>query len=610
MVDNPDALWAEDDETPGAATARKAGHALMRDGNFEDATHKFQQAAEAALSAIEKGDILVDLADCLFKMKKWDDCIRASTQALGVNQGFGKALLRRAKAQDKLGNLSEALRDAADARKDPDSRGRADAYTKDLRQRKERGLDGARPEEAAREKRKRSRPTKPRAQPIGPHLSIGKQYSNDIARPSVGQFLNGPSSLDQKLERLAKYSPTSLDLQQKDILLPTEGLFSRVDFAHPTGWASPQQSSEMPPPPGKKDLRLLSDMDKRVMCDDDLPKEVLEGEKKKRRLTENTEAWAREAFGLQLPQLVTNVLTDKSNAVVGFHAAEKNLQREEPRELNPEDLTAKVDESFADAKKPPVHPDPAKRDLKPKRILSIVPDSELWPNTYQQILFDELPPKRDRENDLLLKTVPHPRITCFGYFSAPQAGEVDSSTYRLAQNYIWDNRGGFTRSAQIHEGEAMLWRYPKEQEGGESGAGQPSQPPAIRFSYVPTLMRLKKQKAARLDITLDLQSLSVVHRNPSEQEQAEEAKKMRVIEEDEEEEAQDENEEERTTETGAKGSDIVSARGSEESQLSPLQLPPLSEAVPPAKTLEPPSTTSEVETPKTPVSPTDRKSVV
>mmetsp|Transcript_21696 Transcript_21696/g.38126 ORF Transcript_21696/g.38126 Transcript_21696/m.38126 type:complete len:555 (-) Transcript_21696:69-1733(-) len=529
-------------DTGDAEESRKRAFALMTDGQYDAAAVEYDQAAQSATNDKDKCAILTNLAQCYFKLDKYMECIQATTEALAVNSGYGQALYRRSKARQKLGMTSEALQDAMAARKDKDTRAKADTWMNALKQHRSKGT-------AAHERRpKRPRPVASTAKSSAgsaAHLSIGIQYNNQIRRPLVAQFLSDSDNVMDLAGRHGLYQPTTLDLEHKPLLLHQQGLLSRVDWFDPDGYGVPQEAGSMPPPPGKKDLQLLSDHDQKVMRDDDLPAEVVEAEAKKRRLDEPTEAWAREAFGLQLPQLLSNVLTERNNAVVGFHSAEKNLQRSEPEQIAAEDLTKRVEKTFADAKETPVHP--KKKELKPKRILSIVPDSILWTNKYQQILFDELPPKEVRDNDLLLKTVPTPRVTCFGYFSAPQAGEADG-TYRLGQNYIWDNRGGYTRSVQFEEFESMLLSYPKEQEHDEHGEDEQPED-SICFSFVPTVMRLKKQKAARLDLKLDLQSLSVVHRNPSQQEVEEETKKMRPLtgDEDPEEESTEISSQERAS---------------------------------------------------------------
>ena len=51
----------------------------------------------------------------------------------------------------------------------------------------------------------------------------------------------------------------------------------------------------------------------------------------------------------------------------------------------------------------------------------------------------------------------------------------------------------------------------------------------VRFVSVPPRMRLKKQKASRLDINLETQSLSVKYRDANESEATEEREKMVIV---------------------------------------------------------------------------------
>jgi hypothetical protein len=268
----------------------------------------------------------------------------------------------------------------------------------------------------------------------------------------------------------------------------------------------------MCPPLKKEDQQIVSDYD--------LSEKLIEAAKKRRRLTEDTEAFHREAFGLQLPQLLTNdVFTERQRYTTGDESAEKKLHRDPNKRLDDEDLCKKVEDTFTESAKEPVHPtNPA---LKARRILPIVPDAFVWGNKYRQVVFDELPEKPKRQ-DVLHMTIPNPRITCFGYFSSPSEDGYAGSTYRLAQNYVWENRGGYSRQLAISEGEAMLMSFPEDGQDGE-----------VRFVMVPPWIRLKKQKAFKLDLELPTQILSVSHREPSDKEAEEEHARMGVVLRDE-----------------------------------------------------------------------------
>jgi len=213
---------------------------------------------------------------------------------------------------------------------------------------------------------------------------------------------------------------------------------------------------------------------------------------------------------------VTNdVFTERQRFTTGLASAEKKLQREPPGFASAEELAAKIEATFEAARAAPVHP--SKPSLKPKRILSIVPDAVLWANRYRQVVFDELP-REPQPYDLLFRTTPTPRATCFGYFS-PAEEDGDAGSYKLEENYLWENRGGYTRSNDAGEGEALLLSFPVSDEfNGEA-----------RFVPVPPFMRLKKQKSHRLDISLDTSTLSVKHRDPSAQEAADEQERMNVV---------------------------------------------------------------------------------
>lgn len=346
--------------------------------------------------------------------------------------------------------------------------------------------------------------------PTTPQLIIDCKYRNALPPPPVPKFLKGLPNA----ERFFGYNPTQLELDHRPFLLSEKDLMSCVEIVDPDAYGdAPPQGSMLPPPPPQDSLLLR---------DDDISETVREQEKKRRKLYEPTEAFHREAFGLQLPQLITNdTFVERQRFITGVEAAEKKISREPPGYDSVEDLVNRIEKTFEYAQQPPVHP--LKPALKPKRVLPIVPDAVLWANRYRQIIFDELP-MEPHQNDILFKTVPTPRATCFGLFSASGGeGTGQQGSYKLAQSYIWDNRGAFTRAVSCGEGESVLLSFPPS--GDETGE--------VRFVVTPTLMKLKKQKAHRLDLGLDAGSLSVTHREPSAQEQAEERDRMATVLSDE-----------------------------------------------------------------------------
>lgn len=190
--------------------------------------------------------------------------------------------------------------------------------------------------------------------------------------------------------------------------------------------------------------------------------------------------------------------------------------------MDNETITEKVENTFTAAAEEPVHPtNPA---LKVRRVMPIVPDAMVWANKYRQVVFDELPEK-PKTSDLLFMTIPSPRITCFGYFSSPSEDRQGGNTFRLAQNYIWENRGIYARqmadSSSI-EAETLLLSFPDEGKDGEA-----------RFVMVPPWIRLKKQKAHALELQPAAQILNVAHREPSVSEAQEEHERMGVVMRDE-----------------------------------------------------------------------------
>lgn len=364
---------------------------------------------------------------------------------------------------------------------------------------------------------KRPRPTTDRrSAPSGGAVEPGKatqllidlKYANDLPKPVVPKLLRALPSA----ERLYRYNTNSLELDHRNFFLMETNLSELIEQEDPLAYG--------PPPVPGEEMAPLAEQDELLLLDDDLGAEVHESARKKLRLAEITEAYHREAFGLQLPQLITNdVYTERQNFITGTEAPEKKMYRDPPVRMGLEDIVARIESTFEAANEIPTHPDKPK--MKPKRILSVVPDAVLWSNKYRQVAFDELEVK-PAPGDLLFKTVPTPRLTCYGYF-APSADEGAPGSFRLTQNYLWDNRGDQTRKSSFGEGETVLLSIPPPSDtSGEA-----------RFVTIPPWIRLKKQKAFRLDISCDTKGLSVNHRDPSTQEAAEEAERMQAVLSDE-----------------------------------------------------------------------------
>lgn len=340
-------------------------------------------------------------------------------------------------------------------------------------------------------------------------LVVSSTFANELPLPPVPKLLRALPSC----RRFSKYSANSMELDDRPWVLLERDPEARIDLVNVSKFGTLPAIGSMCPPLKKEDQQLVSDYD--------LSETLVEAAKKRRRLTEETEAFHREAFGLQLPQLLTNdVFTERQRYTTGDESTEKKLHRDPPVRLNDEELCVKVENTFADAAKEPVHPsNPA---LKARRTLPIVPDAFVWGNKYRQVVFDELPESPKRQ-DLLYMSIPSPRITCFGYFSSPSEDVYGGNTYRLAQNYVWENRGAYSRQIAINEGEALLMSFPEDaQEDGE-----------VRFVTVPPWIKLKKQKAFKLDLELPTQILSVSHREPSAKEAEEEHARMGVVLRDE-----------------------------------------------------------------------------
>jgi len=366
---------------------------------------------------------------------------------------------------------------------------------------------GSKPRPAAT-KRKKAPVAEPQAANTGPQLVVDCKYRNDLPLPPVPKLLRALPSL----ERMCQYQPSSLELDNRPFMLSERQLMSRVEIVDPDAYGEAPAAGSMPPPPPPLDGQLLKD--------DDVTEEMRESAKKKARLLEYTEAWHRQAFGLQLPQLITNdVFTERQRFTTGLNATEKKMFRDPPGYKDVEELSDLIEKSFDKAQEAPVHPTNPR--LKAKKVLPIVPDAVLWANRYLQVVFDELPPDHAvAQHDVLFRSTPDPRTTCFGFFAPPSQEEAgEAGTYRLSQNYYWDNRGGFTVSSDIGEGECLLLSMPEDETDEQE----------LRFLVVPTSMKMKKQKAFRLDIEAETHALNVSFREPNPSEQVEEQERMNAV---------------------------------------------------------------------------------
>eukprot|EP00405_Crypthecodinium_cohnii_P033214 CAMPEP_0206531612 /NCGR_PEP_ID=MMETSP0325_2-20121206/3863_1 /ASSEMBLY_ACC=CAM_ASM_000347 /TAXON_ID=2866 /ORGANISM="Crypthecodinium cohnii, Strain Seligo" /LENGTH=422 /DNA_ID=CAMNT_0054027877 /DNA_START=209 /DNA_END=1474 /DNA_ORIENTATION=+ len=335
-----------------------------------------------------------------------------------------------------------------------------------------------------------------------PTLLLQPQFTNVLPEPPVPKLLRTMP----KVEMLTRYEPSPFEREARPLITLEKPLLHRLELVHAKAYGE-DHAGKAP----------LTTTDALLLKDDDLPQEIREAGIKRRKLNERTEASHRQAFGLQLPQLITNdVFTERQRFTTGLAAAEKKLKRDPPGFASMEDLVGRIERTFEQAKETPVHP--SKPQMKAKRVMSIVPDAKLWANKYRQVMFDELP-RQPRVDDLLFRSQPTPRITTFGLFGPD--GESQNS-YKLEESYIFDNKGAFQSQEACGEGEAVLLSVPAAGQDGEA-----------RFVVVPTVMKLKKQRAARLDLKPDIYALNVTTRPDTEEEMANDSRRTHSVYRDE-----------------------------------------------------------------------------
>ncbi|CAK9086852.1 unnamed protein product [Durusdinium trenchii] len=318
-------------------------------------------------------------------------------------------------------------------------------------------------------------------------LLVDSSYRNLLPVPGVPKILTASLPISQ----LCSYKPGAIESKFRPFLFNQNNLMSRVDFTSDEAYGKAAEPGSMAPPAPPMDGQLLKD--------DDLPDEERERLQKRAKLSEPTEAYHRQAFGLQLTQHITNdVFTERQRFTTGRNAAEKKIFRDPPGYGSKEELAQKIGKTFQAAKEVPVHP--TKPHLRPRRVMQVVPDMNLWTNQYVQVAFDELPRGHQMsQRDILHRTSPNPRTTVFGLF-APRQTDVD--VYDIKQHYYWQNRGGFQQASETGEGKHVLLGIP-------TGPPPDSGRQQVKFMVAPTTMKLTKLKAHRLDIKEDTKALRV-----------------------------------------------------------------------------------------------------
>lgn len=333
--------------------------------------------------------------------------------------------------------------------------------------------------------------------------AIDCRYANEVPSAPVPKLLPAmPNS-----EKFFSYKFTGLEDAHRPILLSEEDIVTDVEIMDPNAYGPMNGGTQL-------DVSSIDDKDASLLADDDLGDDVREMQEKKLRMFDPAMA-KREAIILRRHILLSNdIYTERSVFVTGNEAAEKKLYRDPAKPLEVAQIAERVEQTFAAAKKKPVHPHHPR--MKAKRVLPVVPDFDLWGLRYQQVAFDE-PPDVMEVEDLLHKTVPNARTTCFSYFSKKTDGA--EGEYGMIRNYVWDNRGQYMK-AQAIGSEQLLLSFPDE--GGRE---------EVWFALMPGKMQLSKQKAKRLDIDPNVHHLNVSYREPSAKELEDEEKITEMVRE-------------------------------------------------------------------------------
>ncbi|KAI8145417.1 hypothetical protein BJV82DRAFT_666673 [Fennellomyces sp. T-0311] len=113
-----------------ATEHKKTGNQYFATGDFEKAVEEYEQALTVCPMALAKERAIYfgNIAACHLKLSKYKDARDMATQALELDSGYTKVLLRRAQANEKLNTYSSLSDALEDYRKLDELSG--DAYTK------------------------------------------------------------------------------------------------------------------------------------------------------------------------------------------------------------------------------------------------------------------------------------------------------------------------------------------------------------------------------------------------------------------------------------------------------------------------------------------------
>lgn len=226
----------------------------------------------------------------------------------------------------------------------------------------------------------------------------------------------------------------------------------------------------------------------------------------------------REKEGLYLRRgmLITNDLnTDGLKFRHGVEGAEKQVVREAPVQLDKMTLIERVERTFQEVAKPPVHP--KKPNMKVKRIMPFFPNRDLWAHPYIQVKYDEPPilPALQKVPPVLYKATPSPLLTAFAIFQFND----DSQAHELDRSYAWDNQGECAMAAE-EESEFALVEWPAAPRPDEEVTKQ-----NVMFSSIANEYRLRKltalipfQRRTFEGQLFGTKSLSIAWRHPTEEE--------------------------------------------------------------------------------------------
>jgi tetratricopeptide (TPR) repeat protein len=104
----------EEIDTPSPQQLKEEGNYEFKKGNYTEALSLYDRALSNLSSYTEddmRANLLFNKASCFFHLKRYEEAVKFSTEAITVNPNYFKAYNRRAMSYERLERFEDALSD-------------------------------------------------------------------------------------------------------------------------------------------------------------------------------------------------------------------------------------------------------------------------------------------------------------------------------------------------------------------------------------------------------------------------------------------------------------------------------------------------------------------